>query len=179
MFVQSSPRLSLALVTGVLCFDAWNMSQWPIESCLWVMELLFQKYPKSFFCWHTPHLHCPPGPGSLCLPGNSGMVTHRGTRPGYKPPRVSVGPGWEPSKDVCPLCSGGARRCRKWLLSRSSTLEIGYRWRSNKGWREVSFLGCLLHDWVPTACHVKGFYRGPPMSSSQSSCEPALSFYIF
>lgn len=26
------------------------------------------------------------------------------------------------------------------------TMETGYPWRSNKGWREVSFMECLLLD---------------------------------
>lgn len=52
--------------------------------------------------------------------------------------------------------------------------EAGYSWKSYQGWKGVSFTEHLL---CARPC-VKGFSRGLPMSSSQSSHELAFRFCI-
>ena len=53
-------------------------------------------------------------------------------------------------------------------------METGYSWKAYQGWKEVSFTEHLLC----ARPHVKGFSRGLPMSSSQSSRELAIRFYV-
>ena len=95
---------------------------------------------------------------SCSVPGNFGS---HGSRENHARIHTTMGPdgAWaEPSKgecQICPLPSGGAQRCQRFPYTRSSAMESGYHWKSDKGGKEVSFIEHLLFA-GPFPCHLHG-----------------------